>query len=75
MAQLGLMRFIKPHVNRGNAYLKLKKYSDAERDFDDAIALNPNYKNAYRYKGDLYKAQNKQNEATLWYKKADSLNH
>jgi peptidoglycan-associated lipoprotein len=41
------------HVNRGAGYAKLKDYPRAFAEYDEAIALSPNYLNGYLYRANL----------------------
>ena len=40
------------YANRGLAYQKLKKHTEAIADFDKSIELNPNYFKPYLRRGD-----------------------
>ena len=60
----------KYYKDRGWAYYKWKRYFDAEKDFKQAIQLNPNLANAYDGLAYVYKAQEKNDEAKEYFIKA-----
>jgi len=57
-------------INRGWCYIKLKRYNEAQQDFDSAIKIEP--KNPYAYNGlaHTYKEQGQYEEAVKFFKKA-----
>ena len=61
--------------NRGNAYLKMNKYSLAEIDFRNAINLRPKHPGVYKLLGDLLIKQNKLIEACENYEIAIERNY
>ncbi|MBR5960988.1 MAG: tetratricopeptide repeat protein [Clostridia bacterium] len=56
--------------NRGYAYAQLKKYKEAERDYNTAIEKDPGFVRAYVNRGDLYKEMKKYEEAEKDYNMA-----
>ena len=50
-------------TKRGSALLEMKKYQEAERDFDEAIHINPEHIKAYLYRGYLYSTLERFQEA------------
>lgn len=57
-----------PYIDRGLSYRKMKKYEEAERDFNKSLALKPDFFRAFGYRAFLYletgKYQNSVDDAT-----------
>ena len=51
------------HYNLGNSLADLKRYKEAEKEFREAIKLNPNVAEAHANLGILYLQQGKINDA------------
>ena len=43
-----------PYIDRGLSYRKMKKYAEAEKDFNKSLALKPDFFRAYGYRAFLY---------------------
>lgn len=43
-----------PYIDRGLAYRKLKKYKEAEKDFNTSLSIKPDFYRAFGYRGFLY---------------------
>jgi len=62
------------HNNRGTTYADLQRYDEALRDYDQAIALNPNDATAYYNRGLTYHNLQRYDEALRDYDQAIALN-
>ena len=62
------------YINRGYAYANLNQPERAIEDFSTAIALNPNYAEAYYNRGNAYAELNEHERAIEDYGKAIELN-
>ncbi len=60
--------------NKGKSAFDAKNYDDALDYFDQAISSNPNYADAYNYKGLVYDRKGQSEDAFVNYKKAVELN-
>ena len=64
---------VKNEIRKGNSFFNKGLYTDAEKSYKKAIALNPNYDKAnYNYGNTLY-LQNKEKEAKTQYELASKL--
>ena len=61
------------HVTRGRACLELGQYEDAQRDFSQAIQLDPQYAAAYFYRADGLLRQERLEEAVTDFSKSIEL--
>jgi tetratricopeptide (TPR) repeat protein len=43
-----------PYIDRGLCYRKLKKYKEAEKDFNQSLAIKPDFHRAFGYRAFLY---------------------
>jgi tetratricopeptide (TPR) repeat protein len=58
------------YYDRGNGYRKEGLYDQAIADYSQAIALNPNYANAYNNRGIAYEYKNQRDQAIADYRMA-----
>jgi len=61
------------YVTRGRAYLALKRYEDAHRDFNTAIQSDPRHANAYYFRADGLLSQERLEEAVADFSQAIEL--
>lgn len=62
------------HASRGLAVLLLKRYEEAEQEFDTAIRLNPRLFEAYYFRARACFSQGKLEEAARWFEEASTVN-
>jgi len=63
------------YCKRGLAYYNLQNYTQAIEDYTQAINLKPNYKVAYKLRGDAYKALGENEKAEADFAKARELGY
>ncbi len=62
------------YLDRGLSYRKLKKYNEAEKDFEASLKIRPNFFRAYGYRAYLYMEQGKNQDAFKDAEKAVEIN-
>ena len=62
-------------MSAGVAYINLGEYEKAVADFTRAIELNPNFAEAYNYRGFAYMKLNKKAQADADAAKAENLGY
>jgi len=62
------------YLDRGLSYRKVKKYKEAEKDFESSLKIKPNFFRAFGYRAYLYMEQGKNQEAFKDAKRAVEIN-
>ena len=62
------------YLDRGLSYRKIKKYKEAEKDFESSLKIKPNFFRAFGYRAYLYMEQGKNQEAFKDAKRAVEIN-
>jgi len=66
-------QLVEPHVSLGRSIENLWQWTEAEREYKRAIALNPNYATAYHWYSMLLRKLGRLNEAALMIKQAHEI--